>query len=50
MNQRDLERDRLRKENHHLRQLLNAFHDRQRVESQSVSVNDVHHRYYKEII
>lgn len=37
MNQRDVERDRLRKENHHLRQLLNAFHERQRVESQSVS-------------
>ncbi|KAL9914982.1 rho guanine nucleotide exchange factor 2 isoform 2-T9 [Glossina fuscipes fuscipes] len=32
INERDMERDRLRKENLHLRELLNAMHERQRVE------------------
>ncbi|XP_016988743.1 uncharacterized protein LOC108051233 isoform X2 [Drosophila rhopaloa] len=32
INERDMERERLRKENHHLRELLSALHDRQRVD------------------
>ena len=32
-----MERERLRKENQHLRELLNAMHDRQRVEAKLVS-------------
>lgn len=32
-----MERERLRKENQHLRELLNAMHERQRVESKLVS-------------
>ncbi|XP_067627679.1 uncharacterized protein RhoGEF2 isoform X2 [Eurosta solidaginis] len=33
INERDMERERLRKENQHLRELLNAMHERQRVEA-----------------
>ncbi|XP_055917714.1 uncharacterized protein LOC129949975 isoform X2 [Eupeodes corollae] len=33
INERDLERERLRRENQHLRELLNAMHERQRVEA-----------------
>lgn len=33
-----MERERLRKENQHLRELLNAMHERQRVESKLVSL------------
>lgn len=32
-----MERERLRKENQHLRELLNAMHERQRVEAKMVS-------------
>lgn len=36
INERDMERERLRKENQHLRELLNAMHERQRVEAKLV--------------
>ncbi|XP_073811102.1 rho guanine nucleotide exchange factor 2 isoform X2 [Musca autumnalis] len=41
INERDMERERLRKENQHLRELLNAMHERQRVESKLETPTDV---------
>ncbi|XP_061399926.1 uncharacterized protein LOC133335632 [Musca vetustissima] len=41
INERDMERERLRKENQHLRELLNAMHERQRVESKLETPIDV---------
>ncbi|XP_075168419.1 rho guanine nucleotide exchange factor 2 isoform X2 [Haematobia irritans] len=41
INERDMERERLRKENQHLRELLNAMHERQRVESKLETPCDI---------
>ncbi|XP_036230868.2 uncharacterized protein RhoGEF2 isoform X3 [Bactrocera oleae] len=41
INERDMERERLRKENQHLRELLNAMHERQRVEAKLETPTDV---------
>ncbi|XP_050325282.1 uncharacterized protein LOC126756342 isoform X2 [Bactrocera neohumeralis] len=40
INERDMERERLRKENQHLRELLNAMHERQRVEAKLETPTD----------
>ncbi|XP_046809736.1 uncharacterized protein LOC111680389 isoform X2 [Lucilia cuprina] len=41
INERDMERERLRKENQHLRELLNAMHERQRVEAKLETPSDI---------
>ncbi|XP_037947686.1 uncharacterized protein LOC119679413 [Teleopsis dalmanni] len=41
INERDMERERLRKENQHLRELLNAMHERQRVEAKLDTPNNI---------
>ncbi|XP_065366729.1 uncharacterized protein RhoGEF2 isoform X2 [Calliphora vicina] len=41
ISERDMERERLRKENQHLRELLNAMHDRQRVEAKLETPSDI---------
>ncbi|XP_017837560.1 A-kinase anchor protein 13 isoform X1 [Drosophila busckii] len=41
INERDTERERLRKENQHLRELLSAMHDRQRVDATKETPTDI---------
>ncbi|KAM7343585.1 rho guanine nucleotide exchange factor 2 isoform 3-T3 [Cochliomyia hominivorax] len=41
ISERDMERERLRKENQHLRELLNAMHERQRVEAKLETPSDI---------
>lgn len=41
INERDIERERLRRENQNLRELLNSMHARQRVEEEKVCIDSV---------
>ncbi|XP_032597038.1 uncharacterized protein LOC6568911 isoform X3 [Drosophila grimshawi] len=41
INERDIERERLRKENQHLRELLSAMHERQRVDATKETPTDI---------